>query len=62
LSLAAKRSQEHQQQTYAQKFKPQAYFHIGRLFGFALFGGLLGLIGSALQISDRGYMLLFLIV
>lgn len=62
LSLAAKRSQEHQQQTYVEKFKPQAYFHIGRLLGFAWFWGLLGLLGSALQISDRGYMMLFLIV
>jgi sulfite exporter TauE/SafE/copper chaperone CopZ len=62
LSLAAKRSQEHQQQTYIEKFKPQAYFHIGRLVGFAWFWGLLGLLGSALQISDRWYMILFLVV
>jgi len=62
LSLAGKWSQEHQQQTSFQKFIPQAYFHGGRLLWFALFGWLLGLLWSALQINDRGYMILFVIV
>ena len=62
LSLSARWSQDHVQQTSRQKFKPQWYFHLGRLIGFALFGWLLGVIGSALQINDRWYMLLFVLV
>jgi len=62
LSLSARWSQDHQQQTPLQKFKPQWYFHLGRLVWFALFGWLLGVVWSALQINDRWYMLLFVLV
>ncbi len=40
--------------TYAHEGKgmrPQLYFHIGRLVGFFLLGGLLGLVGEAVQLS-----------
>ena len=62
LSLSARWSQDHQQQTAIQKIKPQWYFHLWRLLGFALFGWLLGVVWSALQISDRWYMILFVLV
>jgi len=34
-----------------QKFRPHLYFNLGRLGGFFLLGGLLGLVGSALKLS-----------
>lgn len=45
LSLSAKISQE------VSSIRPFIFFHIGRLSGFILLGGILGLIGEALSIS-----------
>ncbi len=45
LSLSAKVSQE------VPTARPFLYFHVGRLVGFALLGGVLGLIGEALAIN-----------
>ncbi len=44
-----------------QKFKPHIYFNLGRVVFFLLFGGLLGLVGSAVQFSTAtlGYMTIF---
>lgn len=47
--------------SYAQKgerFKPQTYFHIGRLASFFLLGGLLGLAGKSLQLDTTGNLIL----
>lgn len=43
--------------TYAHEgrgWRPQAFFHAGRLVGFFILGGLLGLLGEALQIGFYG--------
>jgi sulfite exporter TauE/SafE len=45
LSLSAKLSQD------VPTMRPFLYFHIGRLAGFAILGGLLGVIGQALSIN-----------
>ncbi len=45
LSLSAKISQD------ASTAKPITFFHIGRLLGFALLGGVLGFIGQAISIN-----------
>ena len=45
LSLSAKVSQD------VPTFRPFALFHTGRLIGFALLGGLLGLLGNAISIN-----------
>ena len=47
LSLSAKIEQDDSETTK----KPFILFHIGRLFGFALLGGILGLIGKAIGIN-----------
>ncbi|MBW6440841.1 sulfite exporter TauE/SafE family protein [Patescibacteria group bacterium] len=47
LSLSAKVSQD------INFLKPIYSFHIGRLFGFLFFGGLLGIIGSAVAVSHE---------
>jgi sulfite exporter TauE/SafE/copper chaperone CopZ len=42
--------------------KPQVYFHVGRLVGFFLLGGVLGLIGKSLQLGSTGNLILTSIV
>lgn len=49
LGLAANYSKDHPTATRQQKFKPHLLFNFGRLAGFFLLGGLLGLIGSILK-------------
>lgn len=44
------------------KREPQLWFHLGRIVGFTLLGGLLWLIGSQLQIWWWGYVIIFLLV
>ena len=51
LSLSAKLTQEHPEATKIQKFTPHLLFNIGRILGFAFFGAIVGLIGSAFQLS-----------
>lgn len=47
LSLSAKITQDNNKSTK----KPFILFHLGRLFGFAILGGILGLIGEAIGIN-----------
>lgn len=52
LAVAARFSERHPEATVRQKFLPNVYFNIGRVGGFAVFGGLLGWFGSTLQLSS----------
>lgn len=45
-----------------QTWRPQAFFHIGRLAGFFILGGLIGLIGSKMQLGLTGNFILNLVV
>ena len=45
-----------------QTWRPQAFFHIGRLIGFFILGGLIGLIGSKMQLGLTGNFILNLAV
>ena len=45
-----------------EKIKPQALFHIGRLVSFFLFGGIIGLIGSAFTLSVTATFVLSILV
>src|SRR3990167_1119814 len=45
-----------------QTWRPQAFFHIGRLIGFFILGGLIGLIGSKMQLGLTGNFILNLLV
>lgn len=51
LGLAARHSELHPEATALQKFRPHVFFNIGRILGYAFFGGVIGLLGSAFRPS-----------
>ena len=51
LGLAARHSELHPEATRAQKFRPHLFFNIGRVLGYAFFGGIVGFLGSAFRPS-----------
>ncbi len=51
LSVSARYAKMHPEMKPGQKFTPHIYFNIGRIGGFFLLGGVIGLIGSFFQIS-----------
>lgn len=52
LGISAKWNQSHANGSRWSRFEPHAYFNLGRVFGFALLGGLLGLFGSVIHVSN----------
>jgi uncharacterized protein len=62
LALSASHAESHPEATKLQKFRPHLYFNLGRILGFAVFGGLIGLVGGVLQPSFRIMAILSLIV
>lgn len=62
LGLAANYSKNHPEATRSQKFKPHLLFNLGRVGGFFILGGILGLIGSELKPSPLFNGLLTIIV
>lgn len=60
LGVAARHAELHPEATSWQKFRPHLFFNAGRVLGYAVLGGLLGLVGGALQLS--GGFLAFLTV
>jgi uncharacterized protein len=51
LALSARHAELHPEATPMQKFRPHLFFNFGRIGGYALFGGIIGLLGSALRPS-----------
>jgi len=51
LGTSARFSAAHPEATAFQKFKPHLFFNLGRILGFALLGGVLGIIGSVFQFN-----------
>jgi sulfite exporter TauE/SafE len=51
LALSARHAELHPEATPIQKFRPHLYFNLGRIGGFALLGGIIGLLGSSLRPS-----------
>ncbi|MBP6885882.1 MAG: sulfite exporter TauE/SafE family protein [Candidatus Pacebacteria bacterium] len=51
LGFSARHADTHPHDTLLQRLRPHAFFHLGRIVGFALFGGVIGFAGSALQPS-----------
>lgn len=51
LGMSAKHAEAHPEATAAQKFRPHLFFNAGRISGYAIFGGLLGALGSIFQLS-----------
>ncbi|MFA6416828.1 MAG: sulfite exporter TauE/SafE family protein [Patescibacteria group bacterium] len=62
LSLAANYAQNHPEATRREKFRPHILFNLGRLGGFFLLGGVLGLIGSAFKLSPLVNSLITIII
>lgn len=52
LGISARHAEKHPEATTIEKFRPHLFFNLGRVIGFGLLGGILGLIGSAFQISN----------
>jgi uncharacterized protein len=53
LAVANKYNAAHPNLTGVQKFKPHIWFNTGRIVSYALLGGLIGALGSALSISTK---------
>jgi len=51
LGISARHAELHPEATAKEKFKPHLYFNLGRIIGYAVLGGVVGLIGSALKPS-----------
>lgn len=51
LGISARHSEKHPEATPIQKFRPHLFFNAGRIISYAVFGGLLGSLGSFLQLS-----------
>jgi len=51
LGMSAKHAQSHPEATTVQKFRPHIFFNAGRIAGYFVLGGLIGLIGQAFQLS-----------
>ncbi len=53
LGLSARHAEQHPEATALQKFRPHIFFNLGRISGFAVFGGVIGLIGQAFKPSNN---------
>ena len=53
LGISTKFSEKHPRATRAEKFRPHLFFVGGRILGYALLGGVLGLLGSVFQLSSN---------
>lgn len=53
LGLAARHAEKHPEATSMQKFRPHIFFNIGRILGFAILGGFIGLVGQAFKPSNN---------
>lgn len=62
LGVAARFSEKHPEATPLQKFRPQLFFILGRILGYALLGGLIGLLGHAFQLSSLALGVLTIVV
>lgn len=51
LGISARHAEKHPEATPVQKFRPHIFFNLGRILSYALLGGLLGSLGSFLQLS-----------
>ncbi|PKM87379.1 hypothetical protein CVU83_03075 [Candidatus Falkowbacteria bacterium HGW-Falkowbacteria-2] len=51
MALAADFARRHPEASMTRKFTPHLFFNLGRVVGFFILGGLLGLLGSVLKIS-----------
>jgi len=62
LGISARHAEKHPEATPMQKFRPHLFFNLGRIGGYALLGGILGAIGSAVQFSSGTLGLMTIVV
>jgi uncharacterized protein len=62
LGLSVKHNELHPEATPMEKFRPHIFFNLGRIVGFAILGGLLGLLGSTIQLSAMALGLLTILI
>lgn len=62
LAVSARFSEQHPEASVRQKFLPNVYFNMGRVGGFAIFGGLLGVLGGTFQLSSLSIGTLTLVI
>ncbi len=62
LGVAGRFSQDNPNASPSEKFVPHVFFNLGRLVSFFLLGGVIGLIGSAFQLSSSISGLLIILV
>src|SRR3954453_21289998 len=53
LAVSARYAKRHPEGSLGHRLRPHLAFQFGRVLGFTLFGGLLGLLGSSLSVSGR---------
>lgn len=62
LSFSARHAEKHPEATPLEKFRPHLFFNAGRIAGYAVLGGLIGLIGKAFTPSANLLGLLTVII
>lgn len=62
LGVATRHAARHPEATAVEKFRPHVFFTVGRVLGFAFFGGLLGLVGNLIAPSSVILGILMIIV
>lgn len=62
LGVATNYSKDHPNATRLQKIKPHLIFNLGRIFGFFVLGGILGLLGSTFKLSPLFNGIMIIIV
>ena len=62
LGISARHSELHPEASPMQKFRPHLFFNIGRIGGYAILGGLLGAIGTAVQFSGSTLGIMTIVV
>jgi sulfite exporter TauE/SafE len=62
LAISSKWNARQHDQTFSQKMVPHLRFNIGRIVGFGVLGGVLGLFGSVVQLSPFMMAVMMLIV
>lgn len=62
VAISSRAASANAQETFRKKMQPHIAFNVGRLIGFVVFGGLIGFIGSAFELSSMMNGILVLII
>jgi len=62
LGISARHNELHPEASAIEKFRPHLFFNLGRVLGYTFLGGLLGLLGSTIQLSAFSLGVLTIVV